>query len=80
MESGIIRLHNVYSRGINHFGHLGLNNKYQNAEKFMPIPTLQRVEVQNIYASYAQSLALMQNNQLLIWGWPLDIRSQMQVM
>ncbi|CAG9333564.1 unnamed protein product [Blepharisma stoltei] len=80
METGIIRLHNVYTRGINFFGALGLNNHYQNSEIFVPVPTLQRIEAQNVYASYAQSLCLMQNNDLLIWGWPLDIRSQMQVL
>jgi alpha-tubulin suppressor-like RCC1 family protein len=80
MNTSLIKLQTVYSRGVNFFGQLGLNNKYQGSEHFLPIPGLEKVECRNVYASYAQSLCLLASGELLIWGWPLDVRSQMQVL
>ena len=79
MNKAIIKLQTVYARGVNFFGQLGLNNGYKAAEIFTPIPGLERVEAKSIHASYAQSLCLLANGELLIWGWPLDVRSQMQI-
>lgn len=76
----LVRLHDVYVRGVGFFGQLGLNNRYQNAESFQPIPTLQKVELRELKGSYCQSVALLSKNELLVWGWPLDVRSQMQVL
>lgn len=76
----LVRLHDVYVRGVGFFGQLGLNNRYQSAEVFTPIPTLQHVELRELKGSYCQSVALLRKNELLVWGWPLDVRSQMQVL
>lgn len=79
MERSLIKLQTVYGRGVNFFGQLGLNNKYESAEHFIKIPGLDRVEARSIQSSYAQSMCLLENGELLLWGWPLDIRSQMQI-
>lgn len=79
MSKSLIKLRTVYGRGVNFFGQLGLNNKYQSAEQFTAIPGLIRVESKSIHSSYAQSMCLLESGELLMWGWPLDVRSQMQV-
>lgn len=79
MSKALIKLQTVYARGVNFFGQLGLNNGYKSSEIFTPIPGLEKVEAKNIYTSYAQSLCLLSNGDLLICGWPLDVRSQMQI-
>lgn len=76
----LVRLHDVYVRGCGFFGQLGLNNRYKDAETFQLIPTLHHVELRDLKASYCQSAALIGKNELLVWGWPLDVRSQMQVL
>ena len=79
MSSSLIKLQTVYCRGVNFFGQLGLNNGYKSAEFFTAVPGLERVDSRSVHASYAQSLCLLNNGELLIWGWPLDVRSQMQL-
>lgn len=79
MAKSLIKLQTVYGRGVNFFGQLGLNNKYQSVEQFTPIPGLTRVESKAIHTSYAQSMCLLHSGELLVWGWPLDVRSQMQI-
>lgn len=69
----------VYVRGVGFMGQLGLENGYQNSPIFVPIPRLDSVSVKNIWGSWAQSAALLETGELLTWGWPLDVRSQMQV-
>ena len=76
----LVRLHDVYARGLGFFGQLGLNNRYENAGTFQLIPALHHVELRDLKGSYCQSAALVGKNELLVWGWPLDVRSQMQVL
>ena len=80
MDKSIIKLYNICSRGVNFFGQLGLSNNYQSTQKFTEITSLQKCEAKSIHASWTQSLCLLDDNRLLIWGWPLDVRSQMQVL
>ena len=76
----LTRLNNVYIRGVGFQGQLGLNNSYQSAEHFIPVPNLQNIKIKDIKASWAQTGLLREDGQVLVWGWPLDIRSQLQVL
>jgi alpha-tubulin suppressor-like RCC1 family protein len=79
MSKQLVKLQSVYGRGVNFFGQLALGNMYQSAEDFVEIPGLHRVEAKSIHSSYAQSMCLLGSGELLLWGWPLDVRSQMQI-
>lgn len=80
MEKALVKLQTVYGRGVNFFGQIGLNNGYKAAENFTPIPGLEKIQCKSIHASYAQSLCVLDNGEILTWGWPLDVRSQMQIL
>jgi alpha-tubulin suppressor-like RCC1 family protein len=75
----LARIGSVWVRGIGFLGQLGLNSKYANATEFTRIPSLQRLIIRDVAASWAQSAVLLEDGRLLVWGWPLDARSQMQV-
>lgn len=77
--NALTRLGDVWIRGVGFQGQLGLNNKYANAKEFTRIPSLQKQIVKDVQASWAQSAVLLDDGRLIVWGWPLDVRSQMQV-
>ena len=74
----IVSLKTIYAKGVNAFGQLGIPNKYENLTTFTPIPKLTNMPITSFYASWAQSAALLDDGTFLLWGWPLDVRSQMQ--
>ena len=66
MNKSLIKLSTVYARGVNFFGQLGLNNGYKGTEIFTKVPGLEKIEARSIYASYAQSVCLLSNGELMI--------------
>eukprot|EP00359_Climacostomum_virens_P005655 CAMPEP_0204915602 /NCGR_PEP_ID=MMETSP1397-20131031/13573_1 /ASSEMBLY_ACC=CAM_ASM_000891 /TAXON_ID=49980 /ORGANISM="Climacostomum Climacostomum virens, Strain Stock W-24" /LENGTH=398 /DNA_ID=CAMNT_0052087717 /DNA_START=36 /DNA_END=1228 /DNA_ORIENTATION=- len=77
--NALTRLGSVWVRGVGFLGQLGLDNRYANAIEFKRMPSLQKQIIKEVKASWAQSAVLLDDGRVILWGWPLDARSQMQV-
>ncbi|CAD8069464.1 unnamed protein product [Paramecium primaurelia] len=65
----------VFAKGLNFMGQLGQGN-FKSLEQFALIPDLQNMGIKQLEANMTQSFALLQDGQLLHWGWQLDTMTE----
>ncbi|KAM3140920.1 hypothetical protein pb186bvf_006931 [Paramecium bursaria] len=65
----------VYAMGLNFMGQLGLGHRKQ-VKGFVQVPEFNDVKIKQLKAHMTQSYALLEDNQLLQWGWVMDNLTQ----
>ena len=54
-----VHFRSVYSRGLNVQGQLGIKNRFNNIENFVPVPQLQSMDIDQLVTDNSQNIALI---------------------
>lgn len=69
----------VFGRGLNTFGQLALPVS-RTVPNFTPIPALSGIDIRQMDSHFTNNVALLADNQVLYWGWAMDLLTQVRTL